>query len=333
MISIQAIYISGFFIFLVASIIFLLIYLWKIWKKEEWIGKKIDKNYKSYGRGIMFNAIPSEKEEKSTRGSISFNVFMERWNRFRWIYFTMFAITFLLTLLYASLWTGQGLSIKPNSLIIIWSRWVIYLLISILVTIAYSFFVAKIRYTTQSFFIIFFGFMTILFLLFATLSQKIEPTVLWMIATLVSAFLTTFLSISPRNTLLSRTSSPSSSTSEQSIRKRKNKKFSRKRILFFLLIIIGFWLNFIIWLLAASNEVTSVILFDGENLAYLLIDIILVLIVLLALLVMMYRRTYAFRSITTTTTSKINALPKRTDKKSGDGGSIKNPEQRSNALF
>ncbi len=291
MIDIEAIYISGTFIFLLAAIIYLIVYFVKVYKRE----KKIEKLLEKHDKDSTLLRRSTVKDIKKNKRDISLSLFMSRWDRFVWIFFSLFTITFLLILLYASLWLGQGLSLKPNAIVVNWGRWLILSIASIIVVACYMYFVSKIRYTPQAFFSVFFGFLSILFILFATLSQTRNTSVLWMIASLISAFFTTLLFLFPKNTLLKRHYHHHHNPSNKS--KLPHKRFSYKRTVFVSAIIIAYWLNFIVWVLAKSNEITTVLDFDVENLLYLIIDIVMIYIILMYLIGIMYRRTYHHKNI------------------------------------
>lgn len=294
MINIEAVYISGFFLFLAASIFFIVLYFFKIYLGE----KKIKKYLRDHGDHASLNKGDIGiiiKDKKGRKGEIPLSLFILRWSRFSWVFFCLFTITMLLTLLYAALWLGQGLSLTPTGLITTWGRWLIFSISSIIVVSCYMYSVSKIRYTVQGFFSVFHGFLSMLFILSATLSQTRGTSILWMVASLISAFFTALFMLFPVNTLLRRNYRYGNGSNSK--KSNTDRRFSWKRTVFVSAIVLAYWLYFTIWVLSKSNEITTVLDFGAENLSYLIIDIVMVYVILMYLVWIMFKRTNEHKKI------------------------------------
>ena len=234
-----------------------------------------------------------------------------RWDRFKWVVFGIFVISLLYSVMYAGLWLGQGLFIKLNGLIINWGRWLLVSFVALIFVYITTFIISdKSISKAHAFFATFWAVVVILSLLAATWSQTDETRILWLVFSIISALITGALLVFPVNMFLSHkeihrksidpliysnmhTSSSITTTNGRQLGERqksdlvkpKNSVYNFTRIIFFSVILFAYWCYLLIWLLSESNELINAINFDGEAIAYLVLDFILLIPIAIFLII------------------------------------------------
>lgn len=110
-----------------------------------------------------------------------------KWAKSLWLYFVSCFSSLFFGSLYLLQYYGQGFSIKPNLLVVVWMRWVWVLIVGIILlgVLNYVMRSGKNQGTAQSFFSVFSYFISIGSLLAATLSQSEPLRVIWIVKSLI----------------------------------------------------------------------------------------------------------------------------------------------------
>ena len=245
---------------------------------------------------------------------------IRRWNRFKWVFFSLFTISLLFTVLYGALWFGQGVALRPSGFKIIWGRWLVLTFISIVFVYMTAAVVSvKIMPAPEQFFATFYSALTILALLAATLSQSSSTRLLWVFFSLFFGILVGLLLIFTINMIHS---SKETHREEEAYNKKNIKGNSRRnngsynpqqyynknnlkpqgsqgnstiqqqpptynytKMIFFAVIVLAYLAYFMVWILSDSNELIQVISFPAEVITYLVLDVIFIYPITLFLLI------------------------------------------------
>jgi hypothetical protein len=186
----------------------------------------------------------------------------------RWLYPVFFTSLFLLAALYMSMYLNQGISARPNLLLVMWERWVILGVIGFLYAVCLNYYMTILSHDEQSFFMVIFYTLSYWSLLGAALSQTTQTRVLWLVVSIVAAILAILFYVYPDNKF--------------ACHHHITTRFAYYKF-FFAVILIAYAYYILIFILAASNELTSAISFQGEAIAYLVGDALFVLLFALVL--------------------------------------------------
>lgn len=217
------------------------------------------------------------------------------WLNSIWVYMILCTTFLLLTCLYAANSVGYGFSVKTNLHVIDVARWLVMTVVGTLYQGCLAYILTndhRTRHTkkkktsigAQNFFIIFFYALSQVCILMATITVIYEAHIILMVASLVTFIIAMLLYFFPTNKIRVDATTKQTLTflesqdrcSGVSIRKTEEEIMNTYRIAFMVFIVISYALNFIIWFLSRSNDISDTISLKGEAIAYLVSDFILV---------------------------------------------------------
>ncbi len=193
-----------------------------------------------------------------------------RWNLTRWIYPIVFISLALIAILYLSMYLGQGISIKPNLLRVMWERWAILAIVAFLYSVCLTCIMTARANDEQSFFLVFLYVIAYSALIAAVLSQAYQTRLMWATLSMVAFVLAILFYVYPNNRFDSRYHTVSNFSYHYA---------------FIVALILHYITNIVIYFLAASNEYTNVLNFHGESIAYLVGDILFVVLFAVVLII------------------------------------------------
>jgi hypothetical protein len=268
----STIFLIGFFIFLVSGVVLFIAYLYYIWRGKQ-----------------MIRCTRCSVEERET--------LHVGWTPTRWIYPVLFLSLLLMALLYMSMFLSQGVSVKPNMLLVMWERWLILGLVALLYSVCLTYIMTIRSFDDQSFFLVFLYTLAHFFMLGAVLSQTLETRLLWLISSVVAFALAVLFYFYPINKFLACYHLPTC--------------FQYYRW-FFASLVLSYLYYVVIYFLAASNEFTAVLDFHGEVIAYLLGDILFAVVFPLIVVVTTFlnlRDTLAVRRVVVRQQQQADTMP------------------------
>jgi hypothetical protein len=217
--------------------------------------------------------------------------FKVTWSKSLWLYFVSIFSFLAFGTLYLLQYYGQGFSIKPNLLVVVWMRWV-WVLISgglFLAVLNYVMRSGKNQGTAQAFFSVCFYLLSIGGLLTATLSQSEPLRVIWIVVSIVSFMISILLTCWPDSILWGENYQDVKQImfSQCSMYEILMKSLPRKhreasillwefiyRFVILIQICVAYVGYIIIWFLSDSNEFTDVATLNTTMLVYLLMDLL-----------------------------------------------------------
>jgi len=193
-----------------------------------------------------------------------------------WGFFTLFTICLVLTYLYTAIWQNQGIALKPFGIIVVYGRWVALSIVTGLFIISTSFRENK-SFKAKYFFETFFGVVSIVFIILATLTIPLSSKIFSIVSSMIAALITIILCFLPSNKFFEKDFRKKGKFYQTSILKTKNFQLNSKRTFFTIYIIIVYITNIIIWFTSESNEIISNGLnLTNETIAYLVVDVVLI---------------------------------------------------------
>lgn len=197
-----------------------------------------------------------------------------------WGFFTLITICLVLTYLYAALWQLQGHFIKPLGTVVVYGRWVAFAIIFGL-CILYTYTKLDIwenkSFKIQSFFAIFWGVISMVLIVFATLTISTSSKVFSMVSSLIAAMVALYLLFFPNNILFD-SLMVYNSHHHHFMFNQNNSHFNLITLLFLISLLLFYIGNVIIWFCSQSNEIllSGVLDLTNETIAYLVFDTILI---------------------------------------------------------
>ena len=185
-----------------------------------------------------------------------------RWTATRWMYPTFILSLFLAGILYMSMYLGQGFAVKPNSLVVMWERWLILAVVGFLFSRCFTHIMTIHSDDEQSFALVFLYTLAYTVLFPAVLSQSLETRLMWTIVSIVSFALSLLFYVFPDNKFGCAYHTPS--------RMQYHKPF-------FVFILFYYVYNVVIYFISTSNEYAVVLDLLGEATAYLVGDTLFLL--------------------------------------------------------
>ena len=218
------------------------------------------------------------------------------------VYLVLFTSFILLTMLYSMNATGMGFMVKPNLHIAHWARWLFLAAVGLIYNGCLAYVMTdddrnynKHRGTAirvQSFFIVFYYVAAQIMIFFATVSSTVNAHIVCMVGSIVAFILSVLLyffphnkfalSASPKDYILFTSDDGGSGTTAS----QRYNVIMTYRAFFLGFIIISYIVNVIIWFMARSNDISDLISFKGELIAYLVSDFVFIVIFAFILIVL-----------------------------------------------
>lgn len=198
-----------------------------------------------------------------------------------WGYFTLFSICLILTYLYAALWQMQGMALKPFGIIVNYGRWVAWSIIFGL-GILYIYLQNENWYNksfkTQGFYSVFWGVISMVTIIFATLTLTNSSKIFSMVSSMIAAFISLSLLFFPNNIFFELDFIFINHKSHHETIFHTGSHPKLIRTLFVIALILWYIANIIIWFFSESNEIvtSSLLDFTNEAIAYLVFDSLLI---------------------------------------------------------
>ena len=186
--------------------------------------------------------------------------------------------------------TGIGFMVKPNLHVAHWSRWLFLAAIGFIYNgcLAYILTDTDVNFNrkkapymrAQSFFIVFYYVAAQVMIFFGTITSTVNAHIICMIASLVAFFVSILLYFFPHNklSLVRPDDYMLFSQTSRANEKMKYDVIMTYRGMFLGFIVLCYVFNFIIWFLGRSNDISEVISFKGEMIAYLVSDFVFIVI-------------------------------------------------------
>lgn len=228
------------------------------------------------------------------------------WLNSIWIYMVLFTSFLLFTALYSMSATQMGFTVKPNMHVAYWSRWLFLAVIGLIYNGCLAFIMTdddatwnknnRLYMRVQSFFIVLYYVAAILFIYFATGAPNNDSHIVCMVASIVTFIISVLLYFFPYNKMSLNSEDPTDYVLFAGNRNKKRPVNSELRYntimtyrgMFLGFIILSYVVNVIIWFLSTSNDISDVIDFKGQIIAYLVSDIVFIVLFAIALIVLTF---------------------------------------------
>ncbi len=215
------------------------------------------------------------------------------WLHSIWIYLLLFTEFLLMASLYATNAVGYGFYVKSNLHVINVVRWLSIAIVGSLFQVCLAYIMTndhrtwnnkkkKTHIGAQNFFIILYYAMSQLSIFFATITVNRNAHILGMVASLVCFIISVLLYFFPSDkisidegTVIRDNIFTSRNLAGAYTRKIEESIMATYRIAFLVIIILTYVINFIIWFLSRSNDMSEAVSLNGEAITYLVSDFLL----------------------------------------------------------